>query len=400
LVPKGIYVSDADVEMSKDIESLRIDRHLTADLSSRFPGRRRKMIDRIEEYGGKNPLAVIPLLVKHYDDDDPKVRKQIRASLERLTQSELGELALVECVFSRHAPLATTAAAILEERNFNSVSLLSYYRQTENLIMQARKADVFCQDIEELVSDSIDTYKEGRFNQAMTNMMMAKDLLEDRLEWHGHLTGYIKDVLRLTPVLGRSGVQVDAIQDSIRNAATAMQSREYDDARSLLDLRRQETRLWKQLWSLEEYVTKRIKVKPLTELMVLSENDKHLLDSFIRMRSSVDGLIQSGKAVDSLKAVEEFIRDDVSEKYLAKEGKRLDSKDEAAWYTMWSVGLGLLKLVSPVVPNLAEEFYQQYFRDREGSPSIHTVPWPEPFPQVEAPARPPTKPKKAKPAHR
>ncbi|MBU0685511.1 MAG: class I tRNA ligase family protein [Thermoplasmatota archaeon] len=399
-MPKGIYVSDADVEMSKDIESLRIDRHLTSDLSSRLPGRRRKMIDRIEEYGGKNPLAVVPLLVKHYDDDDPKVRKQIRASLARLTQSELGELALVECMFSRHPFIASTAAAILEERNFNSVNLLSYYRQTENLIMQARKTDVFCQDVEELVTDSIDTYKEGRFDQAMTNMMMAKDLLEDRLEWHGHLTGYIRDVLRLTPVLGRSGVQIDAIQDSIRNVSSAMQTREYNDARSLLDLRRHETRLWKQLWSLEEYVTKRIKVKPLTELMVLRETDKHLLDSFIRLHLSVEGLIQGGKAVDALKIVEEFIRDEVSAEYLAKEGKRLDSKDEAAWYTMWSVGLGLLKLVSPVVPNLAEEFYQQYFRDREGSPSIHTVPWPEPFAQAEAPSGPPAKPKKGKPAQK
>lgn len=399
-MPKGIYVSDADVEMSKDIESLRIDRHLTSDLSSLLPGRRRKMIDRIEEYGGKNPLAVVPLLVKHYDDDNPKVRKQIRASLARLTQSELGELALVECMFSRHPSIASAAAAILEERNFNSVNLLSYYRQTENLIMQARKTDVFCQDVEELVTDSIDTYKEGRFDQAMTNMMMAKDLLEDRLEWHGHLTGYIKDVLRLTPVLGRSGVQIDAIQDSIRNVATAMQTREYNDARSLLDLRRQETRLWKQLWSLEEYVTKRIKVKPLTELMVLHETDRHLLDSFVRLHSSVDGLIQGGKGVDALKMVEEFIRDDVSAEYLAKDGKRLDSKDEAAWYTMWSVGLSLLKLVSPVVPNLAEEFYQQYFRDREGSPSIHTVPWPEPFAQAEAPSGPSAKPKKGKPAQK
>jgi len=35
--------------------------------------------------------------------------------------------------------------------------------------------------------------------------------------------------------------------------------------------------------------------------------------------------------------------------------------------------------LTPLVPNLAEEFYQQYFRDREGAPSIHSVEWPEPF---------------------
>lgn len=389
---RGIYVSDADVEMSKDIESLRIDRHLVSDLSSRMPGRRRKMVDRIEEYAAKNPLAVIPVLVKHYDDDNEKVRKQVRASLARLTQSELGELALVECMFSRNPAISSTAAAILEDRSYNSANFISYYRQAENLILQARKVDVFCSDVEELITDSIDTYKEGRFDQAMTNMKMAKDLLEDRLEWHGHLRGYIKDVLQLTPMLSRSGVQVDGIQDSIRNVATAMQSREYGEAKSLLELRRQETRLWKQLWSLEEYVTKRIKAKPLTELMVLKDVDKKLLTSFKKMGGRVQSLTQDGRPVDALKTVEDYIRDDISSDYLTKEGRRLDSKDEAAWFTMWSVGLGLLKLVSPVIPNVSEEFYQQYFRDREGSPSIHTVPWPEPFQGLHETALPSTQP--------
>lgn len=395
---KGIYVSDADVEMSKDIESLRIDRHLVADLSSVMPGRKRRMLDRIEEYGGRNPLAIVPVLLKHYNADLPKVKRQVRTSLARLTQSEVGELALVECMFSRNQEIASTAASLLEERGYNSVNFLSYFRQAASLVAQARKADVFCQDVEELISDSIDTYKEGRFDQAMTNMMMAKDLLEDRLEWHGHLRGYIKDVLKLTPVLGRSGVQVDAIQDSIRNVATAMQTREYNDARALLDLRRQETVLWKQLWSLEEYITKRIKVKPLTELMVLHDSDKALLDSFVKTNEKVHGLTQDGKPVEALKTIEEYLRDEVSNGYLAKEGKRLDSKDEAAWYTMWSVGLGLLKSIAPIVPNLAEEFYQQYFRDREGSPSVHSVPWPEPFSvaqpgQKEAPKKNDKKPR-------
>ena len=380
---RGIYVSDADAEMARDIESMRIDRHLVADLSSFLPGKRRKIVDRIEEHGTKNPLSIIPILVKHYDDDNSKVRKQVRASLGRLIQSEVGELALVECMFSRHVAIANTAAAILEERSYNSVNFLSYYRQTESLIAQARKNEVFCNDVEELVTDSIETYKEGRFDQAMTNMKMAKDLLEDRLEWHGHLRGYIKDVLKLTPMLSRSGVQVDAIQDSIRNVATAMQTREYTEARALLDLRRQETRLWKQLWSLEEYVTKRIKVKPLAELMVLREPDKKLLASFVKLGSEVGELVQDNRLVEALNRIEDFISDDVSAAYLAREGKRLDAKDEAAWYTMWSVGLGLLKLLVPIIPNVSEEFYQQYFRDREGSPSIHSIEWPEPFSDLE-----------------
>lgn len=400
---RGIYVSDADVEMSKDVESLRIDRHLVSDLGSLLPGKRRKMVDRIEEYGAKNPLAIVPVLLKHYDEENPKVRKQVRASLARLIQSEVGELALVECMFSRHPTIADRAAEVLQASGHNSVNFLSYYRQVETLVAQARKAEVFCQDVEELVNDAIHTYKEGRFDQAMTNMRMAKDLLEDRLEWHDHLRGYIRDVLKLTPMLGRSGVQIDAIQDSIRNVATAMQTREYTEARALLDLRRQETRLWKQLWSLEEYISKRIKVKPLTELMVLKDVDKAILDAFNGLGREVHDLVQDNKPIEALKKVERFISDEVSAKYLAREGKRLDEKDEASWHVMWSIGLGVLKLLAPITPNLSEEFYQQYFRDREGSPSIHTVQWPEPFaelgkihkPVEHVPAQKPSKGKRA-----
>ncbi len=378
-MPQDVYVSDADVEMSKDVESLRIDRHLVSDLASLMPGRRRKMLDRIEEHGRKNPLAIVPVLAKYYDHDNVKVRNQVRESLVRLTQSEPGEVALIECMFSRDGSIANTAASVLEERNFNSMSFLASYRSAKSLVMQARKAGVFSSDVEELMVDSIETYKEGRFDQAMTNMMMAKDLLEDRFEWHSHLRGYIQDVLKLTPMLSRGGVQVDPIQDSLRNLSDAMQKREYTEARQLLDLRKQETRLWKQLWSLDEYLTKRIGAKPLVELMVLKDADKRLLDSFLRMAEAASDEVQDKRPVEALKIIEEFIGAEVSAEYLSREGRRLDTKDEAAWYVMWCVGLGLLKLSAPLVPNLSEEFYQQYFRDREGAPSIHSVGWPEPF---------------------
>ena len=381
-MPQDVYVSDADVEMSKDIESLRIDRHLVSDLSSFIPGRRRKMLDRIEEHGRKNPLAIVPVLAKYYDHDHAKVRNQVRQSLMRLTQSEGGEVALIECMFSRDAAIADTAAAVLEERNFNSMSFLASYRSAKSLVMQARKAGVFSSDVEELMVDSIETYKEGRFDQAMTNMMMAKDLLEDRFEWHSHLRGYIQDVLKLTPMLSRGGVQIDPIQDSLRNLSDAMQKREYTEARQLLDLRKQETKLWKQLWSLDEYITKRIGAKPLVELMVLKEPDRRLLDSFLKMAGAATEEVQDKRPIEALKLIEEFIGAEVSAEYLSREGRRLDAKDEAAWYVMWCVGLGLLKLSAPLVPNLAEEFYQQYFRDREGSPSIHSVSWPEPFKEL------------------
>ncbi|UCE90841.1 MAG: class I tRNA ligase family protein [Methanobacteriota archaeon] len=383
---KGAYVSDVDIELSKDLESLRIDRHIVEDLSSVMPGRRRKMIDRIEEHARKNMLSVVPLLVRYYNHDNPKVRSKVRSSLARLAGSEDGEQALIECMFSRNPRIANTAATILEEKNYSSMEFLSIFRQTESLVSQARKAEVFSQDIEELVSDSVETYKEGRFDQGISDIVMARDILDERLEWHSHLRSYIKDVLRLTPVLSRSGVQVDSIQDSIRNLASALPEREYAEARNLLELRRQETRLWKQLWSLEEYVSKRVTQKPAVDAVPLQDSDRQLIESFVAMARKVQGLIQDGAAPEALRTVGDFVRIDVSANYLAGDGVRLGEEDDAARQTIWTVGLGLLKLIAPVIPNVAEEFYQQYYRDREGSASIHSVSWPKQVAALDAAA--------------
>ena len=376
---KGVYVSDVDIELSKDLESLRIDRHIVDDLSSVMPGRRRKMVDRIEEHARKNMLSVMPLLVRYYNHDNARVRSHVRSSLTRLAGSETGEQALIECMFSKNPQISNTAASILEEKNYRSMDFLSVFRQAESLVSQARKAAVFSQDIEELVADSIETYKEGRFDQGMTDLVMARDLMEDRLEWNSHLRNYMKDVLRLTPMLSRSGVQVDSIQDSIRNLASAIPERDYAEARDLLELRRQETRLWKQLWSLEEYVSKRVDQKPGDATSSMTEPDSKLIESFVATAGKVHGLIQDGASPEALRTVSDFVRFDVSANYLAGEGKRLGGEDAAARQTIWAVGLGLLKLIAPVIPNVAEEFYQQYFRDREGSASIHSVSWPEPL---------------------
>ena len=107
------------------------------------------------------------------------------------------------------------------------------------------------------------------------------------------------------------------------------------------------------------------------------------MDTFVSVGKEVQSSIQEGEAADALKVVSEFIRDDVSAHYLATDGKRLGGEDAAACYVVWSVGLGILKLIAPVIPNVAEEFYQLYYRDREDAASIHSVSWPEPFSSLE-----------------
>jgi valyl-tRNA synthetase len=56
-------------------------------------------------------------------------------------------------------------------------------------------------------------------------------------------------------------------------------------------------------------------------------------------------------------------------------------KDDSMRYTLYTVGLGLTKLMAPFMPHVTEEIFDRLFRQAEGGGSIHTSGWPEPMPR-------------------
>jgi valyl-tRNA synthetase len=55
-----------------------------------------------------------------------------------------------------------------------------------------------------------------------------------------------------------------------------------------------------------------------------------------------------------------------------------EEKKQAAQYTLWKVLHGVLQLMAPMIPHLAEEIFQTLYTDEKSYASIHLSPWPLP----------------------
>ncbi|UCH89032.1 MAG: class I tRNA ligase family protein, partial [Thermoplasmata archaeon] len=53
--------------------------------------------------------------------------------------------------------------------------------------------------------------------------------------------------------------------------------------------------------------------------------------------------------------------------------------DIGVQYTIYNVGLGILKILAPILPHVTEELYQQCFKNFEKTKSLHITDWPQPI---------------------
>ena len=82
---------------------------------------------------------------------------------------------------------------------------------------------------------------------------------------------------------------------------------------------------------------------------------------------------------DITDAWERFV-DDLSNWYIRRSRRRFYSLDEAAFRTLWTALVQATRVISPVMPFLAEQLWQRLVRDvAEGAPdSVFLAGWPEP----------------------
>jgi isoleucyl-tRNA synthetase len=78
--------------------------------------------------------------------------------------------------------------------------------------------------------------------------------------------------------------------------------------------------------------------------------------------------------VDVIRAFEDFV-DDVSNWYIRRNRRRFYSFDEAAFRTLWYAVVQSLRVISPVMPFLADHLWRNLVR--EGPASVHLAAWPE-----------------------
>jgi valyl-tRNA synthetase len=82
----------------------------------------------------------------------------------------------------------------------------------------------------------------------------------------------------------------------------------------------------------------------------------------------------------SMKETEYFLWHELADHYIEMVKDSIYNKRniDSIRYTMYTIGLGILKLFAPFFPHLTEEIYMIYYKGLEGDKSIHISSWPEP----------------------
>jgi len=137
------------------------------------------------------------------------------------------------------------------------------------------------------------------------------------------------------------------------------------------------TRFMQKFWNMQNLMSngiKRMKEEPET----LHITDRWILSSFNRLVEKMTESMNNYQFDRAMKDLEFFAWHRVADHYLEMVKHRIYAgNDEALEYTLYSIGLGMTKLLAPFMPHLAESAYQEHYVELEGIKSVHILPWPD-----------------------
>ncbi len=139
------------------------------------------------------------------------------------------------------------------------------------------------------------------------------------------------------------------------------------------------TKLLRKIWNVQQFISNVIKnEKPKkTELIDI---DKWALTKYSKLVKKCTKQMDKFDYSQTMKDVEYFLWHELADHYIEMikgsiyENKNLDS----IRYTLYTIGLGTLKLFATFIPHITEEIYTNYYQQFEKDKSIHVSAWPEP----------------------
>lgn len=144
------------------------------------------------------------------------------------------------------------------------------------------------------------------------------------------------------------------------------------------------SRLANKTWNVMKLVGTACKGKP-SKPSKMHPIDSWILSEFGEVVRGVEKSCEKYRFDQSMAMIEDFMWHKFADHYIELAKHRAYSEDdEGARYALYTVGLGLLKMISVYLPHVAEDAYQESFKAHEGSVSIHVSEWPSAPPRDEA----------------
>jgi valyl-tRNA synthetase len=136
-------------------------------------------------------------------------------------------------------------------------------------------------------------------------------------------------------------------------------------------------RLATKVWNVMKMVGTACETRP-RKPRKLHPADAWILSRFGALLQTFEAGCEKYRFDQAMAAAEDFMWHEFADHYIELVKHRAYSdKDGGARYVLYTVGLGLLKVFSMVLPFVAEDAYQLWFKRHEKPISIHVSEWPE-----------------------
>jgi valyl-tRNA synthetase len=153
-------------------------------------------------------------------------------------------------------------------------------------------------------------------------------------------------------------------------------------------------RFTRKFWNVERLMCKNIDslLKDDIELSKLPDDlrdiDKWILSRYSSVVNQTTEFMNNFQFDKARKVVVEFIWHELADHYLELVKYRIyQPDDQNIKIVLFHLGLGITKLIAPLLPHITEEIYQNYYKALDGYKSVHHSDWPEAIiddPEAEA----------------
>jgi len=138
-------------------------------------------------------------------------------------------------------------------------------------------------------------------------------------------------------------------------------------------------KLLRKIWNVQQFIKNIIKDEKPKETKPI-DIDKWILTKYSKLVNKCSKQMDRFDYSQTMKDVEYFLWHELADHYLEmiKSSIYENKNVESIKYTLYTVGLGILKIFSPFIPHITEEIYFDFYKQFEGKSSIHISDWPEP----------------------
>ncbi len=141
------------------------------------------------------------------------------------------------------------------------------------------------------------------------------------------------------------------------------------------------TKLLRKLWNVQQFIGNIIKEGKPAKPKKIQDIDTWILTKYSKLVKKCTEQMEIFDYSQTMREIEYFLWHELADHYIEMIKGSIYHKEnvDSIRYTLYTIGLGLLKLFAPIFPHITEEIYWDLYKEYEDDKSIHVSPWPEPI---------------------